>query len=552
MFKTNISMKIRNTIFIYSILILLVSELSGQSIINSNLPILPLKSASSVLFGKDIVIKDQPDRDQRNVAICSAFNGWLYAIYSFNGQYEPWITILRSVDSGITWEIIREGTTVLTHNIITRTDITTTGTEIDNIKVFVGYLGYDTAYGYRSLNIGRINGITGDPEMAFHFSTYVNDFSLASDIPYPGTMCGSGSVALLYSRYSETGPDSIIFRASTDNGNTFDISRTLATTSGYFDEVALSYGYSPTLNTGRYFAAWEYQNAEASQSGSIYTSHSEPGISNPFTTPYCIDCNDASLQGKVRNPTIATQYGNSGNTVSDLSEVILFEAKNSSTNNFEMKGQYNLFSSSTNNFQSFTLNGYLENCLTPDVFYNPVEEKFTTTFFQKDQKKLPLLSNGGNLLTPDIWDVISAGYNDSINLTDPNPQARMNHLNGTSINAWIADGTNRNGVAMFDAVASTYNNTDNHNFKEDFIYFKAYPNPCKDKVMLLFSQSSTEIVSITICNISGKEVIPRITGKYSKGENKISINTGTLIPGVYFLNFQNTKSSLTEKIIVIN
>ena len=37
----------------------------------------------SVLFGFDTYINNQPNEDQKNIAICSAFNGWLYGVYSY-------------------------------------------------------------------------------------------------------------------------------------------------------------------------------------------------------------------------------------------------------------------------------------------------------------------------------------------------------------------------------------------------------------------------------------------------------------------------------------
>ncbi len=44
---------------------------------------IPYKTNRSPLFGKDIVIHDMPDRDQRNIAVCSAFYGWLYTALYF-------------------------------------------------------------------------------------------------------------------------------------------------------------------------------------------------------------------------------------------------------------------------------------------------------------------------------------------------------------------------------------------------------------------------------------------------------------------------------------
>jgi len=40
----------------------------------------PYKSGASPLFGKDIVIYDDPTVNQENLAICTAFNGWFCSI----------------------------------------------------------------------------------------------------------------------------------------------------------------------------------------------------------------------------------------------------------------------------------------------------------------------------------------------------------------------------------------------------------------------------------------------------------------------------------------
>ena len=72
-------MKQRLTILIALVLLLTMNILHAQ-------PGIPLKDNGSVLFGKDIVIHDRPDRDQKLVAICSAFNGWLYAAYAYQSS----------------------------------------------------------------------------------------------------------------------------------------------------------------------------------------------------------------------------------------------------------------------------------------------------------------------------------------------------------------------------------------------------------------------------------------------------------------------------------
>lgn len=73
-------------------------------------PLLRLSPSDSPLFGKDIVINDQPAQNQQGVTICSAFGGWLYPAYSHNNPDNMTsVTIMRSTDNGITWIQLFDG-----------------------------------------------------------------------------------------------------------------------------------------------------------------------------------------------------------------------------------------------------------------------------------------------------------------------------------------------------------------------------------------------------------------------------------------------------------
>src|SRR5512138_2622294 len=98
------AMKTRLTLFTF--LLICITRLSAQSGFSGG-SIVPY-SPKSPLFGKDIIIDNQPTQNQRNTAICSAFNGWLFA---FSAPYDSTdhtthFYLLKSVDSGISWNII--------------------------------------------------------------------------------------------------------------------------------------------------------------------------------------------------------------------------------------------------------------------------------------------------------------------------------------------------------------------------------------------------------------------------------------------------------------
>ena len=65
-------MKRKIAILIFSVLLFSIEGLNSQSI-NNNVPVLPLKSTNSVLFGKDIIVNDNQSQNQRHAVLCSAF-----------------------------------------------------------------------------------------------------------------------------------------------------------------------------------------------------------------------------------------------------------------------------------------------------------------------------------------------------------------------------------------------------------------------------------------------------------------------------------------------
>ena len=130
-------MKIRFTFLLLFLLQFPLNRLGAKSIQSDN-PGLPLKQDRSVLFGKDIVIKDIPTEDQRNVTVCSAFNGWLYACYlrlDETGHGYSYF-LLRSTYNGINWTEIYMVYNDSSNEIITKMDLVACGDSISNIKVF--------------------------------------------------------------------------------------------------------------------------------------------------------------------------------------------------------------------------------------------------------------------------------------------------------------------------------------------------------------------------------------------------------------------------------
>ena len=108
--------------------------------------VIPVKSGNSALFGQDVVIRDISSLNQRQVTICSAFNGWLYATYSYfdNNIQQDATTILRSKDNGASWVVLFDQTMGEFHNGFSKMNILVCGHDTTNLKVFVGYGIFDT------------------------------------------------------------------------------------------------------------------------------------------------------------------------------------------------------------------------------------------------------------------------------------------------------------------------------------------------------------------------------------------------------------------------
>jgi len=75
-------MKIQFFLYGWLLSILFSGTLMAQSG-NPGVSANPLTGSRSPIFGKDIVINDQPGQNQQNLSVCSAFNGWLYAVYFY-------------------------------------------------------------------------------------------------------------------------------------------------------------------------------------------------------------------------------------------------------------------------------------------------------------------------------------------------------------------------------------------------------------------------------------------------------------------------------------
>ncbi len=516
-------------------------------------PAIPLKQGSSVLFGKDIIINDQPPQNQQNVAICSAFNGWLLAAYSYNTVIRPHISILKSSDGGLTWDVLLDGPAGFEQCIVPKVDIIAAGTSMSTLKLFLGFVYFDTIAQSGSAFVGRYNvePFASEGEILNEFD-YVRDIALASDNTYPAQYSNPFSIGVLYSKHSTL--DSIIFRSSSNGGVTLNNRRVVAVTtntSKILHKVTLAYGYSPSHNNGNYFAAWEEKDYVTPNLGHIFTAHSTPGYNGTFTSPKCLDSLDASAIKLCRNPVIVCQVNNLDNDSSNLSEIVSFEKYLPATNNYDIIGYYNQQAIGSSHFKPLNFAVTSDNELQPDLTFNSFDNNFLMTYFDSTTRKLPLLSNDFNLANPNNWNVVSTGYNDSANLKAASPKIRINEALHQAVQAWIAERIDGEGIAMSDAEYSTYTDIQKNYTALDSHQCRVFPNPCSTKTNIEFELKKAGNVTLSLHNVVGKKLAVLADRDFPSGKQKITVNMSGYPLGTYFYTFNSEEFSSSGRICVL-
>jgi hypothetical protein len=506
------------------------------------------------LFGKDIVIHDSTTQNQRQVAVCSAYNGWLYAVYSyFNTYYNgAAIIVLKSVDNGITWSKINEFVNQIYTDVLSL-DIVACGDSISNLKLFISFVFADgntyPGQGY----VDRFNGITGDWEDVLLINYNCYTIALSTDFMYPASNSNPHSLGVLYSSENiiQNTPDSIIFYSSSNGGMSLDNRQVISTTGNKYHRVALTYGRSPSWNSGRYFAAWEEKGSYTSNTGHIYTAHSNPNFNNAFTKPVCLDSLDPTTINKGRNPTIACQYNNIDNDSSNLTEVVLFDKYSLSNQKYDITGYYNLQAANHSNFQKLIISNSAHNNFHPSINFNPFDSTFMVTFYDSTTQKLPFLLNNFNLANSDSWQWITTGYNDDSNLASPYPKVILDLGQEQGANVWAKEGTGGNGVAMFDAPYSTYTGISVNNIAGNGLNCRAYPNPCNQSVIIAFELKRTEKVTIHLYNLVGQLMEVYSDQLYPAGKHEVNIDVSKLSSGSYLYILKAGDFSDSGKINII-
>ena len=535
------------------ILLLCINSIQIVNAQNANNNPVSLKSDQTTLFGKDIVLQNLPERNQRLVSVCSAFNGWLYAVYSYisHTSYSDFgaLVLLKSVDNGITWDVMWDAPYPLYNSRFTCLDIIANGNSTSNLKIYIAAVISDYITGVGDPFVIRYNGITGDFESQILTDNSSSFIAISSDFNYPAINANPYSLGVLYSKGSIQ-HDSIIFCSSDDGGQTLNGRRIVSSSAKRFQKVSLAYGKSFSRNSGRYFAVWEEKNDYTSNTGKIYTAHSEPNFNSAFTLPLRIDSINLTSYNNAKNPSIACQYNSIDNDSADLTEVILFD-KYLSNNKYDIVGLLNKKATSSNHFTSFSLNSSSNNKKQSSICFNNYDSTFMATYFDSTELKLPFIKNSFNMSNPGLWQNTSTGYNDSSNISTPYPLVRINFELQEGMNVWIADSyATTNGIAMFDAPYSLYNGVPISNLKESDMEFHIFPNPCNNILTITIELNSKKEITAELIDIYGR-ILGNVFDKYfQEGNYQIQYNVSVLPQGTYFLIFKDKAQAKVCKLII--
>jgi hypothetical protein len=544
-------MKTSLTMLLLILLLFPLSYLSAQIWQNGNSG-LPFKPERSVLFGKDIVIYDSASENQTKVVISSAYNGWLYAAYEyFSTQYDrEAFEVLKSVDNGITWDVIFGGP--IGNSVpFASFDIAVIGDSVSNIKVIFGCVIPSGAAG--NDGDGEVWRFDGNGNYLDGISLGATYIALATDFMYPASNSDPCSIGVLYASNYATNynNDTLYLLSSSNGGMSYNNRQVIAFSSNHFHDVALAYGRSPSWSSGRYFAAWSETNDFTTYTGHIYTAHSNPDFNSPFTTPVELDNLDPSAYGNARNPAIACQYNNVDNDSSNLTEVVLFDKYIPTIQTYDITGYYNLQAANHSHFQKLIISNSAHNNFQSSINFNPFDSTFMVTYYDSTTQKLPFLLNNFNLAHPDSWQWVTTGYNDDSNLASPYPKVVLDLGQEQGAVVWVKEGTGGNGVAMFDAPYSTYTGISVNNIAGNGLNCRAYPNPCNQSVILAFELKRTEKVTIQLYNLVGQPIGVFSDQSYPAGKHEVNIDVSKLSSGSYIYTLKAGDFSDSGKINII-
>ena len=203
-------------------------------------------------------------------------------------------------------------------------------------------------------------------------------------------------------------------------------------------------------------------------------------------------------------------------------------------------------------FEKFTIANSSHSNIQPDISFNTYSSDFMVTYFDSTDHKLPFLTNNLDLTTPNTWNIVSNGYNDSNIFTSPYPKVRMNYGQLEGMNVWSSEGLSSNRIALFDAPYSTYTSLIQEKYLPQSGSLKVYPNPSNQVISISFNIYEAEMVSIELCNLLGQP-FEKITNQfYCAGNHVVQYEVSKLHSGNYMIIFVSNNYRIRKIISVIH
>jgi hypothetical protein len=86
---------------------------------------------------------------------------------------------------------------------------------------------------------------------------------------------------------------------------------------------------------------------------------------------------------------------------------------------------------------------------------------------------------------------------------------------------------------------------------QEMALYQNYPNPFNPQTKIKFELAKSEIVTLTLYDVSGRELEVLIHNKLNTGVYEIEFNASRYPTGVYFYKFQSASVSISRKMILI-
>ncbi len=518
----------------------------GQKMENRNNAI-PANPSNPFRYGNDILIHDDMSQDQRSANLSIAYNGWAFATFNKIQGGEGGSEIWKSTD-GNTWTNIAEFHQADYLNVAV--DIVVCGSTEPDLVVFQAGIVYFPVANYYSMYVDKYNGATG----AFLGEVYnetsydrMYDIRITSDYKYPSFGASPYSVGVLFSKYG-TAADELIFLSSGDGGNTFTNRKTVTTTARFLDKVSLSAGRSPSASGGRYFASWE-ERLSGARTGAIYVSHTDPYFDSDWAVKTRLDDIAGSSLDMCKNPVVSCQAGSADNISGEFTSIVIFDRDYYGTGfDYDVIGMFTRESAAPTPVWSRLdiANDNAINQFESDINYDPGYNNFLVTYCDSTNQKLVYVVNGMDLTDPDVWGVISPGYNEYPNLVHPFPKVDINPIYLQVGHVWISDDAIGQGMAVWDAEYIT----GIPGGKEIGISASIYPNPGKEKVNLQLELEKPADISITLFNVFGQKVKEIAKESFDAGNHDLSFSVGDLAGGCYTWEIKGASGKITGKLVV--